>query len=330
MKRRLSILFIFFFLLKATLVSLAQEADLQVTDSTGHLLYIINNGVVIDAVNKKPLLNIKGNMIYKDSSEAMKDVQLLVRSEDIFSKSIDHAYKSDMHTVVFSISRGKFFLEDANVNNPTATIGYYKVDAKGNLGLYTGLNNQLIARVNGNDMTAGELTTIFYLLMNKLGLDIITQANIKVQAPASTSVVDVSETRGTIRRVWNTGADEFIWDGFSIKRKFNSLDNEEWGFDGRTLKRVWPTAPGEGGSGGNDGYSWDGKELRRKFNTGTDDFEWDGKVIRRTWNTGADEFSIDGNSVKRIWDATGNDEWETTGDVPIPIIAMVVFGLLSK
>ena len=35
------------------------------------------------------------------------------------------------------------------------------------------------------------------------------------------------------------GSDEFVWDGYMLKRKWNSFDYEEWTFDGVSLRRMW-------------------------------------------------------------------------------------------
>jgi hypothetical protein len=132
----------------------------------------------------------------------------------------------------------------------------------------------------------------------------------------------VRQTSGTIRKLWNTGTEEFVWDGETLKRKWNSFDYEEWTFDGITLKRLW--YPGQ------EEMEWDGKVLRRKWYSSNDEFEYDGSVIRRRWGTATDGFLIQGNIIKRAYDNAMEDQWEMDGKIPIPIIAIVVFGLLRK
>lgn len=298
------------------------SSGVQVTDSANNLLYVISQGVLHDASNNQALLTIRGNIVYRDSSQNREDIVLMVRTENIFDKNLGQVFANDMNTVLFSVSRGKFFEGDNGVYNPAFIMAYYKMDNKGNLGLYNNISNELLAWVKGNEVSTGELTAIFYLFMKNLGLDQQILAKAKIAAPVSTKPIDVSQTKGSIKRVWNTGNDEFVWDGYTIKRKWNSVTDDEWTFDGQVLKRAW----------GTDGvvFTWDGQYLKRKFDTGTDEFEWDGKILRRRWNTGTDEFSIGDNEAKRIWGTNNQDEWEIDGDVPIPVIGMVVFGLLSK
>jgi hypothetical protein len=200
-------------------------------------------------------------------------------------------------------------------------VGYYKADSKGNLGLYSAVDNKAVAYLQGNDMSAGELCAIFYLFMINLEWDKAAKERVQEVTPPTVEGQEAIGS-GTIKRLWGSAEDEYVWDGRIIKRKWNSFDFEEWSFDGKTLKRVWYA--------GEDDYVWDGKTLRKKWNTGTDEFEFDGSVLRRKWNTGMDEFSIQGNIVKRLWNTNNNDEWEIDGDIPVPVIAMVVFGLLKQ
>ena len=66
--------------------------------------------------------------------------------------------------------------------------------------------------------------------------------------------------------------------------------------------------------------------LKRLWNTGNDSFVWDGETLKREWNTGDDEFTIQDGTAKRVWNTKG-DEWIITGEIPIPVIAIVILGI---
>ncbi|CAN5444676.1 hypothetical protein BH09BAC1_BH09BAC1_06010 [soil metagenome] len=288
-----------------------------VTDATGHLLYTLQDGVIYDA-QSKPLITAKGNLLFKGASESKDDIVLLIGTENVFSDKSANAIGSDLQTTRFVMGKGGFYLPGYGLSDGYI-IAKYTLGSKGDLVLLAGQPAVILANVKGDNWTTGELTAIFYLLNEQYQLKELLTANVGAgnlpnNQPKTGNVA-------TLRRMWNTGEDDFSWDGRILKRRWNSSDFEEWEFDGRYLHRVWY----------DDGvdYEWDGKILKRRFNAGTEEFEWDGRVLRRRWNTGNDEFTMQGNVVKRMWD-TGNDEWEMTGEMPIPVIAMIVFGLIRK
>ncbi len=288
-----------------------------VTDGAGNVLYTLDNGVLYDATSL-PIVTVKGNLVFKGASESKEDIILFVGSDNLFSDKSANAVDADMSTARFAMGRGGYYLPGYGLMDDYL-IANYTIGDRGDLILVAGNPKTTMASLSGDNWTTGELTAVFYLINEQHQLKDLLKASIgNNNAP---TINKNTTTQGTLRRMWNTGDDDFSWDGNILKRRWNSYDYEEWEFDGRILRRVWYDDGVE--------YEWDGKILKRRFNSGTEEFEWTGTVLRRRWNTGNDEFSIQGNVVKRVWD-TGNDEWEMTGDIPIPVIAMIVFGLIKK
>ena len=145
-----------------------------------------------------------------------------------------------------------------------------------------------MASIKGDDWSTGELTAVFYLINEQYQLKELLEGSIGNVGLTNTSKPSLS-AQTTIRRMWNTGDDDYVWDGSILKPRWNSSDYEEWEFDGRILRRVWYDDGTE--------YEWDGKVLKRRFNGGMEEFEWDGRVLRRRWNTGNDEFIIQGTGT---------------------------------
>lgn len=288
-----------------------------VTDATGTLLYTLDNGVIYDA-SSLPIVTVKGNLVFKGASESKEDIILFVGADNLFADKSYNAVDADMNTTRFAMGRGGYYMPGYGLMDDYL-IAKYTIGKNGDLVLVAGSKETPMASLSGDKWTTGELTAVFYLINEQYQLKDMLSASIgNSVAPA----IDKKGTgQGTLRRMWNTGDDDFSWDGNILKRRWNSYDYEEWEFDGRILRRLWYDDGVE--------YEWDGKILKRRFNAGTEEFEWTGTVLRRRWNTGNDEFTIQGNVVKRLWD-TGNDEWEMTGDIPIPVIALVVFGIYKK
>lgn len=306
------------FTLLLVMVSLTASLAQTVLDGSGRALYTLQDGVLYDA-NSKPLVTIRGNIIFKGASESKDDIVMLVGTDNVFSDKAANALDADMQTTRFAMGKGGFYLPGFGLGD-AYLIARYTLSSKGELVLLAGQPAITMASLTGDNWTTGELAAVFYLINEQHQLKELLTASIG-SGGIPTKTKPSSGSQATLRRMWNTGDDDFSWDGNILKRRWNSFDMEEWEFDGRILRRVWYEDGIE--------YEWDGRILKRRFNAGTEEFEWDGRILRRRWNTGNDEFIIQGNVVKRVWD-TGNDEWELTGDMPIPVIALIVFGLIRK
>lgn len=308
-----------FFLLLIAGVIVSYTAAAQqgyVTDSVGKKIYGIEGATILDAAGNI-IYTVRGNLVFEGTSEKKKDIVLAIGSENILGSKGGKILTGNMKETLLGVHDGKFYFESMPTDDDRFMVGYYQT-TEGSFQSVYDHSGEPIADIYGEAISNGQLGAIFYLLYNQYNLD----------APVREVLADLNVNngtgQGTIKRLWSTGDDEFIWDGHMLKRRFNSFDYEEWSFDGRVLKRLWY----EGGVE----YEWDGSTLRQRWSTGDgtlEEFTWDGRVLRRRWNTGNDEFIIQGNIVKRMWD-TGNDEWEIDGDIPIPVIALVVFGLMRK
>ena len=308
-----------FFLLCQFLTLNAQVVE--VADTLGELMWTVDNSRIRDGQNDRILLTVQGNLIFQGNSDNQEDIILLVKANDIFSKRTGEILSKDLEKVLYTIHNGKFFLGKTSIYIPDFQIGFFERDKEDDrlIRFYEGNSDKLLAEISGKDVTTGKLAALFYLLTNHFNLDEKISSKVKIEAPQENSVED---TYGTIRRLWDTGMDEFVWDGKTITRKWNPYDFEEWTFDGTILKREWYP--------GNEEFIWDGKVLKRRWYPSNDEFEWDGTILRRRWGTGRDEFIIQGNIVKRYFDTSGKDEWQIDGEIPIPIITLVVFNLLRK
>lgn len=287
----------------------------EIYDSAGKTILIFENDKLVEAESKKTFVTVTGNTVFDGESTEKRDILLLVAIENIFSKKkMGYALNSAQDEAIFSISNGRFFYKETK-----GQMAYYKEENEQNIVLYRDTSGKALCRVS-SELSTGKLVAIFYYFMRKYELD--KSVKVEITESAKQPATDVGQTSGSISRLWNTGVDEFVWDGQVFKRKWNSFDYEEWTFDGTTLKRLWYP--------GNEEFIWDGEILRRKWFTSPDEFEWDGTILRRRWGPASDEFIIQGNIVKRYFGSNSQDEWKIDGDIPIPLVALIVFGLLRK
>ncbi|HXH18732.1 MAG TPA: hypothetical protein VNJ07_06575 [Chitinophagales bacterium] len=296
--------------------------DIEITDSSGNKILFFKNDQLLEAGSKKPFVTVKGNTVFDGDSEDSKDILLLITTENIFSKKkTGYALNAAQDEAVFTIRRGGFFFKETKTFDEDALLAYYEKADDGSLMLYKHAGDTVLCRIPAFELSTGKLAAVFYYFMRKFDLEKTVETKAEEKLPAE-SGRNVRQTSGSVSRLWNTGLDEFVWDGRVFKRKWNSFDFEEWTFDGITLKRLW--YPGD------EEFVWDGQILRRKWYPSVDEFEWNGTILRRRFGSPADEFIIQGNIVKRYFGGSSEDEWQIDGEVPIPLIALVVFGLLRK
>lgn len=282
-----------------------------VTDSSGQVVLRMNGPSVLSA-DGKVVFTVRGNLVFEGESDKKKHIVLMINSTDIFSKKAGNVLDKD-NDQVYGLYEGAFYLGNRGMED-RFMIGYY-TDGPGSTKL-TLPSGEVLATVSGEVLTNGMLVAVFHYMNRELDLD---EAAKNVMADI---IIQEEASRGIIKRMWNAGDDEFVWDGYVLKRRFNSFDYEEWTFDGTTLKRLWYSNSTE--------YTWDGTYLKSRWGSANQEFVWDGRSIKSRFGTGDNEYIIQGNVVKPMWDSTGDKEWELNGNIPVPVIALVVFELLSK
>ncbi len=301
---------------------------IEVKDRLGNAALVIEDDFLKEAGSDKILYTVKGNIIFEGASDKQQDIELLVKVEDIFSKKktgsvLDAAQREKL----FQARNGGFFYRDSSIYSDRWIMAHYRKEETGSIALFLHASDTLVCRISSPEVSTGKLVAVFYYFAKKFHWEKEMQEVVALLAkvemitsPGQTS--SVKATSGTIRKLWNTGLDEFEWDGEVLKRRWNSFDYEEWTFDGVTLKRLWYP--------GHEEMEWDGEILRRKWYSSEDEFEWNGSILRRRYGPASEGYLIQGNIIKPAFGSNMEREWEIDGNIPIPLIALVVFGLLRK
>ncbi len=307
-----------FFLI--TFYSTVFSQTISIQDSSGKTILLLEKDRLKSAEDSSVIFTIKGNIVFEGASDNQKDIALLIKTDNIFSKKkIGYGLDAKQENTLFSMRNGGFFYREQNTFQQDWLMAHFRKDDKGSYELYREDSDDVLCRFFTPAITTGNLAAIAFHFIRSEELDLAKAERLKFSGDATT---DITKTSGSIRRFWNTGMDDFSWDGYVFKRRWNSFDYEEWTFDGTVLKRLW--YPGE------EEYIWDGSILRNRWYASYDEFEWNGTTLRRRFGTSADEFILQGNIVKRSFDGSGRDDWQIDGNLPIPLIALVVFGLIRK
>lgn len=306
------------------LVSFSIEADAQavlVTDTSGNEILSMQDNQVVESSTGDILFNIRGNLIFSGTSDKKRDIWFLVKSRDLFARTKGEVLQSNMKDVAYTLQNGKFYLGALSTLVDEYLMGYYKGDNEGGLIMINATNDEPMAYVKGDNYTTAELVTAFFLVSEWNSV----KDTVLKRAPRAISIdrTENTDEGGTIKRMWGNTNDEFVWDGYTLRRRWNSWDFEEWTFDGSVLKRAWY-------SDGREEFIWDGQLMVRRWGSSPDEFIWDGSSLRRRWGGLESEFYFQGNIIKRQLDTTGNDQWQIDGNIPVPVIALVVYNLLRR
>lgn len=265
------------------------------------------------------LYHTQGNIVFQGTGERRKDILLMLNSENIFAKKGGQVQGQLEKQNIYYTFGGGFYIRPSDKTIETQLLAYWQKEEDGTFSLFDGENDSLLAYFPFGDASDITLTILFHYYQISNGM---AEKLIAKYVPLEKESRDVSASSGTIRRMWGGGNDEFEWDGFVLKRKWSNNTMQEWTFDGYILKRVWS-------SNGNEEMIWEDNVLRRRWYVSKDEFIWNGRTIRRRYGS-QEEYIVQGSIVKSLWSESDVNQWEIDGDLPIPIIAMVIYGLISR
>jgi len=310
--RNLSAIFLLY-LIASTQLTVAQTFLVKDAAENVALSVELVSGNVQEVSTKNIIYTTKGNLIFAGNSDKKDDILFMLKGTDVFAKKSGTLILKSNNETIFTFNKGRAWLGNSMFNTPML-IGTF--EHKNNIITFSLAETKNILFVTENKLNTAQLMAVltYFVVVNKIDEQLLEAA--KQTAPPQSALGN-----GTIRRLWGTGGNEdFIWDGKILKNRWGFYDYEQWAFDGTNLYRAWYDT--------GDDFVWDGTTLQRKWGTDNNVFVKDGNSIRAVYGSNNDEFFVQGNIVKRAWVATGSDEWEINGDVPVPIIMMIVFRLV--
>ncbi len=296
---------------------LTNAQNYSITDTTGKVIFQLAGDQLTDQ-NDNVRLTVKGNIIFEGNSTNKRDIFLLAKVQDVFGKKTDYIYDKALKIEMYAVEKGAFFI-DGDASDIVYLAIVVKKNTDGTTQFLYGQTDDVLLTVDGDSLQTGQITAIVHLTIEHFQLREALAPNIRAYAVENNSVGNSS---GTIRKMWGQAQTEFIWNGETIKPKWGQSDLLEWKYDGYTLERVW--------YGDADAFEWDGRILKRKWYNSQEEFEVIGNTIRPRFGGFGEEYIIQGNIIKNPWNPGTEDEWELSGDVPLPIIVLVLFGLISR
>jgi hypothetical protein len=303
----------YFFLFCCCIVSFFAKAQpVAVVDSNKTTTLIIENNQIIDVSGNTIIYTIKGNLIFSGDSDRKEDIIFMLNAADIFSKKTAQLISQKDNKPILTTTKGKIYLGATSYRKELFLGAMERTDSSFVFRKEEKTNP--LFEIRSHTITSAQLMAVTTIFMAKYKLDEAILDSLSAHAAEN----ELTAGAGTMRRLWSSGGNEdFVWDGKILKNRWSFNDFEQWTFDGETVRRAYYDT-------GED-FVWDGKTLKSKWGTRGDVFEVDGNTIRKVYGSTADEFYIQGNIIKRAWTTIGTDEWEVNGELPIPIIILIVF-----
>jgi hypothetical protein len=297
------------------ITSTARPQTIGVTDSVGNTVLWIENGKISDAATHALHYTVKGNLIFHGDSESRHNILYMLNRPDIFSKKPAHLIIKKTDQPLLTTLKGKIFLGSAPYQDALMIGWLQKTDSS--VVLLQAEKSKPVFEIRSNQIPAAQVLAVVTIFLSKYKIDqaIVDSLNARARMQPR------QPGTGSIRRLWSSsGNEDFVWDGTIVRNRWNFNDYECWIFDGTTLKRAYFDT-------GED-LIWDGKILKRKWINDNAYFVVEGNSIRRVFGDLQDEFYIQGNIVRRAFTTFGSDEWEINGDIPLPVVILVVFRMV--
>ncbi|MEX0812626.1 MAG: hypothetical protein WD048_10455 [Chitinophagales bacterium] len=310
--------FFLIFLILAGLNTWASEV-FTFRDSSGTPLLHVSDALIKNEKGRI-LYNIQGNIIFSGTGEKRKDILLMLKSENIFSKKSGEVLGQKKGQVIYFTYGGGYYIRPSEQSTETLLLAYWQKNKAGGFSLYHGKNDSLLAFYPDQNAKDVLLTALFHYFQTS---NAMSETLVAAYEPPDKTVPDVTNTSGTIRRMWGGGNQEFEWDGYVLRRRWGNNPMQEWTYDGLILRRVWS-------SSGNEEFIWENNILRRRWYTSKDEFVWNGRTIRRRYGPEQEEYIIQGTVVKSMWTESDANQWAIDGEIPVPVIAMVIYGLVNR
>jgi len=311
--------FFFICLLSTFLFLPAQAQENWVIQYRGQNIFHYQNHQLSDS-SGQILFSTKVNLIFSGASNRNEDILYLVSSKDILSRETGNVYSSDMREVFYTMKKGHFYLGDQF--DKTRLLFTLKGNSRFILGVFDGQTDSFLVKISGKEWSNTGLISGLIALNQYFGMD----EKVLAAKPDIRDYADEGNIIGSIRPAWHDDYQaEWSWDGHVLKPAWGNRPEDEWTFDGKSLRPYWDYNI-------NQEWKWDGHFLKPAWNQNTDlIFEWDGQLLRPYWEFRMeDEWIIENGRARAKWSADSNREWIIEGDMPIPVIALIILGFADR
>jgi hypothetical protein len=271
-----------------------------------------------------------GNTLY-DGAEAGRDrMVFLIGAAELFSRRTQEVYFSDGQQVAYTWRRGRLMLGEPGEYPELETLlsvreleGGPSAEGRHRYGVYDWADDAWLGTVaSAREPRPAELLTALHLYV--LHYDLDRRVNDRIAAVTGLPSDDSSAAGGRMRLQHGGAYHEWIWDGQTLEPAWGLRPEDEWTFDGRYL------TPAMGGTRAQ--WQWDGTLLKPAWSADAElQWTWQNGTLRPFWGSIPErEWRYLDDRVRPAWNPDPRRTWEVEGNVPLPVIALVVLGLADR
>jgi hypothetical protein len=302
--------------LLGSLVATGQDNGIYVLDTDTLLLGKMEGGSVYTAPDRIGF-NYAGNIIYSGSARQQENILMMVRMKDAWSKKAGIVYEANGKDVRYIFRKGEMFLGDYPIDTELERL--LRIGEKDEDGwkVYHGITDEPLGTIAGNEISSVELVMAAFLFITAFDLDrevieYIEAHSIPNTGTEGAAIYPVLDPFGPMR--WE-------WDGRVLRRSMD-LSGAEWSFDGQTIQSRM--------AGLESSWTYSNGMLKPAWNNDPQfRYEWKENTLRPFWDSNPDKMWVLEDGIMRpMWNTDPALQWEIAGDMPLPLIALVVLGFI--
>ncbi len=280
-------------------------------------LFEVRKNEFYSADDRQLLYFQKGNIFFNGSTDERQNIFLLTTAMNLNSEKLESAFERDNREASYSFQNNKFYLGKTESDDLRENTELIHVERTGKwMSFYASYNDSLLAYYRADSVLPSAAVLVAYTLSRKYALPkkiVVQQAPLPFQNSPFSS----------IKPIWgNITANEWLWDGKILRPRWNADPRLAWTFDGETVKPY---------SSNNvyEQYGWDGETFKPVWRTNrAQEWTWDGKRLQPTYSTDwANQYNLENGIIKPWSNVHPEKEWQIEGDIPVPLIILVISGI---
>lgn len=301
-------------------IAVAQNDDIFLfIDSTTIIGKISDNQVFTSETNIA--YTLQGNTIYSGDSAVKQQLLFLVNAKDILSSKTGLVYQNDAKTIQYITRKSSFFLGDHPIDEDNERLLSMEMKNDSTVIVINGITGAPIGFINGKFNNQADIVMAAHMYIKHFKLD--EQVNrIMQQLLPDTPVFGDAYMRPVLEHSLYY---EWVWDGKILKPLWGYRPEDEWSFDGKYLKPLWTSDP-------QSEWVWDGSILKPFWDSGVDQqWSWKDNSLKPFWDSNPDMMWLLEDGIMRpMWNFDLSRQWEVEGQMPLPLITLIVIGKADR
>jgi len=316
--REVALLIVLMFITSQIVYSQNDEVFLFI-DSTTIIGKISDNQVFTSETNIA--YTLQGNTIYAGDTATKQQLLFLVNAKDILSNKTGLVYQNDAKTIQYITRKSSFFLGDHPIDEDNERLLTFEQVNDSITTVYNGITGKAIGFITGKLNKQVIIVVAAHAYIKHYHLDEEVQQIVQQLQP------DTLFTGEAIMRplLEHSLYYEWVWDGKTLKPLWGYRPEDEWTFDGKYLKPAWSSDP-------QSEWVWDGSTLKPFWESGVEQqWVWIDNTLKPFWDSNPDlMWKLEDGIMRPMWNFDMTKQWVVEGQIPLPIVALIVMGKADR